>query len=67
MDAEKFVTGVDDNSTEISFDKLTFAFDHIVPQDILIDRNWAANFPAVEVVAKTVVENFIKNNGKHKA
>ncbi|SYV96845.1 Uncharacterised protein, partial [Mycoplasmopsis edwardii] len=40
MDAEKFVPGVDDNSTEISFDKLTFTFNHIVPQDTLIDRNW---------------------------
>ncbi|WBP84146.1 hypothetical protein [Mycoplasmopsis edwardii] len=60
MDAEKFVPGVDDNSTEISFDKLTFTFNHIVPQDTLIDRNWAANFTAVEIVANTVIENFIK-------
>ncbi|BBA22080.1 hypothetical protein MBVR141_0038 [Mycoplasmopsis bovirhinis] len=67
MDAEKFVPGVDDNSTEISFDKLTFAFDHIVPQDTLIDRNWSANFMAVDVIAKSIVENFIKNNGKSKS
>ncbi|AMD81213.1 hypothetical protein MCANPG14_01556 [Mycoplasmopsis canis PG 14] len=66
MDAEKFVAGVDDNSTEISFDKLTFTFNHIVPQDTLIDRNWEAIFPAVDIVAKTVIENFIKIDDKSK-
>ncbi|AKA49845.1 hypothetical protein [Mycoplasmopsis gallinacea] len=61
MDAEKFVVGVDDNSTETSFDKLiNLVFDFIVPMDTLIDRNWQPNFNNVETIADTVIRNYLK-------
>lgn len=60
MDAEKFVNGVDDNSTEISFDKFAFVFDYVIPQDTLIDRNWEANFDGVNASADTIIRDFIK-------
>ncbi|QGZ97847.1 hypothetical protein GE118_03485 [Mycoplasma sp. NEAQ87857] len=61
MDAEKFVPGVDDNSTEISFDKIVnICFDHIVPQDVLINREWVPNFQNVDVIADVVIANFLK-------
>ncbi|MBN4083304.1 hypothetical protein JXZ92_00510 [Mycoplasma sp. CSL10137] len=64
MDANKFIPGVDDNSTEISFDKLVnLVFDYIVPQNTLINEELVADFKGVEVVAKLLVENYIKNNG----
>lgn len=63
FDAKKFVPGVDDNSTEISFDKLVnICFDHIVPDNILIDENWNANFKQVEIYAKIIYDNFLKTN-----
>ncbi|WP_426461606.1 hypothetical protein [Mycoplasma hafezii] len=61
MDAQKFVPGVDDNSTETSFDKLVnICFDHIVPMDVLINRDWAPNFSNVEIMADVIISNFLK-------
>ncbi|WP_036431198.1 hypothetical protein [Mycoplasmopsis felis] len=61
MDAEKFVKGVDDNSTEISFDKLVnIAFDHIIPQNTMINQEWVADFKGVEIAANTIIQNFFK-------
>ncbi|VEU70767.1 hypothetical protein [Mycoplasmopsis glycophila] len=61
MDAEKFVPGVDDNSTETSFDKLVnICFDHIVPMDVLINREWSPNFSNVEIMANVIIRNFLK-------
>ncbi|WP_027121160.1 hypothetical protein [Mycoplasma leonicaptivi] len=61
IDAEKFVPGVDDNSTEISFDKLVnICFDHIVPQNTLINNEWIAQFDKVDIIADVVIKNFIK-------
>ncbi|WP_025755458.1 hypothetical protein [Mycoplasmopsis cricetuli] len=63
FDAEKFVVGVDDNSTETSFDKLVnICFDHIVPENILIDQNWVANFEKVNMYAKIIYDNFLGKN-----
>ncbi|MGZ9756607.1 hypothetical protein [Mycoplasma sp. 4423] len=61
MDANKFVVGVDDNSTETSFDKLVnICFDHIVPQNTMINEEWEADFKGVEISANTIVKNFFK-------
>ncbi|WP_036451891.1 hypothetical protein [Mycoplasma buteonis] len=61
MDAEKFVPGVDDNSTETSFDKLVnICFDHIVPMDVLINRDWVPNFQNVDIMADVIISNFLK-------
>ncbi|RIV16390.1 hypothetical protein [Mycoplasmopsis gallopavonis] len=61
MDAQKFVPGVDDNSTETSFDKLVnICFDHIVPMDVLINRHWLPNFSNVEIMADVIISNFLK-------
>ncbi|WP_406613735.1 hypothetical protein ACJA23_02610 [Mycoplasma corogypsi] len=61
LDPEKFIKGVDDNSTETSFDKLVnICFDYIVPADILIDREWYPNFQNVDVIAQTVIKNLLK-------
>ncbi|TDV24068.1 phosphomevalonate kinase [Mycoplasmopsis mustelae] len=61
MDANKFVLGVDDNSTETSFDKLVnICFDHIVPQNTMINEEWVADFKGVDISANTIIENFFK-------
>ncbi|MEE3928165.1 hypothetical protein V2E24_01055 [Mycoplasmopsis ciconiae] len=61
MDATKFVAGVDDNSTEISFDKLVnICFDYIIPQKILINEEGVPNFDNVDMMSQTVVANFLK-------
>ncbi|WP_324672364.1 hypothetical protein U5U50_02185 [Mycoplasma sp. 888] len=60
FDPEKFVKGVDDNSTETSFDKLVnISFDHIVPQNTLIDWEWKPIFANVDVTAKSIIRNFV--------
>ncbi|QNM93721.1 hypothetical protein H9M94_00375 [Mycoplasma sp. Pen4] len=60
MDATKFVPGVDDNSTETSFDKLVnVCFDEIVPQNTLIDLEWYPKFDNVKVIADVIIRNHI--------
>ncbi|VEU75942.1 hypothetical protein [Mycoplasmopsis columboralis] len=60
FDATKFVVGVDDNSTETSFDKIVnVCFDHIVPENILIDQHWSANFEKVNLYAKIIYDNYL--------
>ncbi|MFV8499928.1 hypothetical protein ACNQ1M_02420 [Mycoplasma sp. VS424B] len=60
MDATKFVPGVDDNSTETSFDKLVnICFDEIVPQNTLIDLEWYPKFDNVKVIADVIIRNHI--------
>ncbi|QCZ36676.1 hypothetical protein [Mycoplasma nasistruthionis] len=60
MDPTKFQQGVDDNSTEISFDKIVnICFDFIVPQDTLINREWMPIFENVSVTADMIIQNFI--------
>ncbi|UUM20136.1 MULTISPECIES: hypothetical protein [unclassified Mycoplasma] len=60
FDATKFVPGVDDNSTETSFDKIVnLCFDHIIPENILIDQHWTANFEKVNMYAKIIYDNYL--------
>ncbi|WLP85787.1 hypothetical protein [Mycoplasma seminis] len=60
MDPTKFVEGVDNNSTETSFDKLVnICFDEIVPQNTLIDFEWYPKFDNVKVIADVIIRNHI--------
>ncbi|ADE19394.1 hypothetical protein [Mycoplasma crocodyli] len=61
LDAQKFVPGIDDNNTEIGFDKLVnIAFDYIIPQDVLINQDGVPKFDNVSIMAKTVISNYLK-------
>lgn len=61
IDAQKFVVGIDDDVTEIAFDKLVnICFDYIIPQRILINNEGIPNFDNVKIITKTVVRNYLK-------